>query len=196
MFSTYCNAPSLTLSTLHILILLLLCNSSTRQAGQKLSFSCQCHTAAECRSPILHLVWSYSKVHVLLARDWTKLIFCCLLLKSQCLRGKCWWKKRYRRLIVIKRRTFFWCLHLENMKLDQQTMMCYEEKALWQPGAKYGLDREARERAFVLWSGWAVRHENIPAVGSACAKALWQSGELCVWGIERKLLEDSEWPPQ
>lgn len=94
MFSTYCNVPSLMLSTLHILILLLLCNISTRQAGQKLSLSCQCQTAAECRSPILYLVWSSSQVHVLLARDWTKLIFCCLLLKSQCSRGKGWWKKK------------------------------------------------------------------------------------------------------
>lgn len=53
MFSTYCNVPRLMLSTLHILISLPLCDSSTRQAGQKLSLSCQCHTAAECRSPIL-----------------------------------------------------------------------------------------------------------------------------------------------
>ena len=94
MFSTYYNAPTLMLSTLRTLILLLLCNNSTRQAGQKLSFSCQCLTAAECRSPILYLVWSSSKVHVLLARDWTKLIFCCLLLKSQCSRGKYWWKEK------------------------------------------------------------------------------------------------------
>lgn len=36
MFSTYYNAPTLMLSTLRTLILLLLCNNSARQAGQKL----------------------------------------------------------------------------------------------------------------------------------------------------------------
>lgn len=50
MFSSYCNVPRPMLSTLHIFIFSLLCNSSTRQAGPKLSLSCQRHTAAECRS--------------------------------------------------------------------------------------------------------------------------------------------------